>query len=352
MRYWAPITLSLALLAGCAAPQPASEGSDSARAAAEAAIVELEGGAEVPLPGMSPSSEEEALLIEGTDLAAEAAKAAEIALAYEVHPGWFLVDTTLVFPGSVAPSQARLVTLQAARAGGLERAMPKEISFVSLLSDIMDETAGSAYEKSTWSTFALSSVTGHIIDEKILSSNLTELEEGGAYRYRIVLNARVVPVKGERDPSLRLELKVNERLLNDGDELIISARPSRDGYLYIFDFLSDNSVMLMFPNAHLPDNAVTGGAWLEIPSQVERNRGIRYRVAAPANVATTNETVYAVYTDTPIADLAGLIDVSEGYATFTAGDESFTDFQRWLAEIPLSRRIEKAVQLHIVNDKE
>ena len=199
---------------------------------------------------------------------------------------------------------------------------------------------------------ALSPVTGHISDEKVISTNLTQLAAGGAYRYRIVLDARVVPVKGERDPSLRGELKVHERLLNSGDELIIAAPPSRDGYLYLFNFLSDNSVMLMFPNGHMPDNAVTGGSWLEIPTRAERNRGIRYRVAAPPGVGTANETIYAVFTRRPIADLRALIDVPDGYASFSAGDDSFTDFQRWLAEIPLSQRIERAVQLHIVNDKE
>ena len=350
MRYWLYLAGSCLLLAACA-PRPGGNGPDpdSARVGAEAALVELEGGAALPLPGVSPTPEEKNLLAEGAETAAWAAEAT---LDYEIKPGWFLVDTTLVFPGSVAPRQAHLETLQAARAGGLERALPKEVSFTSLLSDIMDETAGSAYEKSTWSTFALSSVTGHIIDEQVISSNLTQLAAGGAYRYRIVLDARVVPVKGERDPSLRLDLKVNERLLNSGDELIISARPSRDGYLYIFNFLSDNSVMLMFPNAHLPDNAVTGGTWLEIPTVAERNRGIRYRVAAPPGVGTANETIYAVFTRRPIADLRALIDVPDGYASFSAGDDSFTDFQRWLAEIPLSQRIERAVQLHIVNDKE
>ena len=238
MRPLLIIILSGLLLAGCGsrtgglwpageATAEARQEAGQARKAAEPAFVELEGGKEVPLPGMAPTPAEADILDEGAipeSETAEEARAAVELLDYEVKAGWFLVDTALVFPASVSPRKARQQVLQIARATGLEQALPPKVSFTSLLSDIMDETAGAAFEKSTWSTFALSSVTGHLVDEKILSTNLQQLE-GGAYRYRIVLEARVVPVKGERNPSLRLELEVNERLLKAGDELVIRARP-------------------------------------------------------------------------------------------------------------------------------
>lgn len=354
MRFIPIVAISTLLLVGCASRRvdrgPEGEEPDEAQAAAERAFVELEGGEAVPLPGMAPTPAEADILEE--EAATEARDAPRsVGMDYTVTPGWFLVDTALVFPASVAPRKARQEVLQTARAAGLEQALPAKVSFTSLLSDIMDETAGAAFEKSTWSTFALSSVAGHLVDEKILSTDLQPLE-GSAYRYRIVLNARVVPVKGERDPSLGLDLEVNDRLLKAGDELIIRARPSADGYLYVFDFLSDNSVMLMLPNAAMPDNAVSAGTWLEMPTRQERARGLHYRVAAHPGAPTTNETIYAVFTRQPIADLSGLINVPEGYVSFSAGDESFTDFQRWLSEIPLSQRIEKAVQLHIISEKE
>ncbi len=359
MRLLPVIILSGLLIAGCSSrPRdtgPEGEGPDEAQAAAERAFVELEGGQAVPLPGMAPTPAEADILdekapSEAGERAAEARTAAR-AIDYMVTPGWFLVDTSQVFSNSVAPEQARLQVLQAAQAAGLEQALPAKVSFTSLLSDVMDETAGAAFEKSTWSTFALSSVTGHLVDEKILFTDLQPME-GNAYRYRIQLEARVVPVKGERDPSLRLELEVNERLLKAGDELVVRARSSTEGYLYVFDFLSDNSVMLIFPNAYVSDNAISARKWLELPTRQERALNLRYRVAADPDALTTNETIYAVFTRQPIADLSGLINVPEGYVTFSAGDKSFTDFQRWLAEIPLGQRTEKAVQLHIISEKE
>ncbi len=363
MRFLPAIIITILFIVGCSSrtPDVTPEGelqggteavTGQARQEAEQAFVELESGDVVALPGMTPSPVEADMLAE--EVASETeemATTARSALDYTITPGWFLVDTALVFPGTVSPEEARQQVLQTARAAGLEQALPPTVSFTSLLSDIMDETAGVAYEKATWSTFALSSVTGHLVDEKIMATDLRPLE-GGAFSYRMVLEARVVPVRGERDPSLRLDLEVNERLLQAGDELVVRTRANRDGYIYLFDFLSDNTVLLMFPNAMMTDNSVSAGEWLEIPTQQERARGLHYRVAGDPDAPTTNETVYAVFTRQPIADLSGLMSVPEGYVSFSAGDESFTDFQRWLVEIPLSQRVERAVQLHILSEEE
>ncbi|MEE9162758.1 MAG: DUF4384 domain-containing protein [Candidatus Neomarinimicrobiota bacterium] len=350
MKHIVALVTLIMLSVGCGARMAEAGPTEEAQVAADAAFVELEGGEAVPLPGVTPGAEERDILGE-PDAARQGDAAGARAVDYEMRPGWFLVDTAMVFPGSLPPEQARQRTLQAARAAGLEQALPAKVSFTSLLSDIMDETAGAAFERSTWSTFALSSATGLIVDEKILSEQLLPME-GSAYRYRVVLDARVEPVRGERDPSLHLELDVNERLLEDGDAIIVRAKASAAGYLYVFYFLSDNSVMLLFPNTVMAENTVSAGQWLELPSAQDRARGLQLRVTALPNVATTNETIYAVFSRQPIADLSRLSTVTEGYVSFTAGDKSFTDFQRWLAEIPLGQRVERAVQLHIISDKE
>jgi len=338
--------LLILCLAGCAGSQ--SAGTREAREAAQGAFIELEGGETVPLPGTAPLEGEKTLAGDDAQLAGIRPLPQP---SYRAKPGWFLIDTAMVFAATTSPSEARQATLQTARTAGLEMALPATISMTSLLSDVMDETAGSAYEKSTWSTFALSSVAGHIVDEKILTDRMEPLE-GSAFRYRIALEARIVPVKGTRDPSLGLEVEVNDRLLEEGDELIIRARPSRDGYLYIFNFLSDQSVTLLYPNKHMRESQLTGGVWFQLPSRVERQRGIQYRVAANPDLPTTTETIYCLFSRQPIADLGSLTTVGIDYVSFSAGDESFTRFQQWLSEIPLSQRVERAVQLHIVSRKE
>ena len=335
------------LLAGCAAstaPASPDASEKEAQTAAGRAFKELETGEQVALPGMLPEA--------GADEVTELAKADTDFSDYTVQPGWFMVDTSITFANSVAPDKARNITLNAARAGGLEQSVPPEVSFTSLLTDIMAEEAGAAMEHTTWSTFAFSTVSGYIIEATILAAELLSGPKPGSYAYRVVLEARVEPVKGERNTALRLEVDVAERFLKDGDELIVKVRSTRAGHLYIFDFLSDNTVMLMYPNAFMQATAIESDEWLEIPTEEERTRGIRYRVAANPAEITTTESIYVVFTLNPIANLDELIKVQKDYVQFSAGDASFTNFQRWLAEIPLGQRTEKAVQIHIVNDKE
>ncbi|MCH8326907.1 MAG: DUF4384 domain-containing protein [Candidatus Marinimicrobia bacterium] len=345
-------TVIMLALAGCAGQTPSGHQEDAvtreARTAAEGAYVELEGGEPVLLPGTAPLEAERALAAAGDGLS-DPRRIAQP--TYRARPGWFLIDTAMVYPATTSPSEARRATLLVARAAGLVMALPATVSMTSLLSDVMDETAGVAYEKSTWSTFALSSVAGHLVDEKILTDRMEPMA-GSAFRYRIAMEARVVPVKGSRDPSLRLEVELNDRLLEDGDELIIKARATRDGYLYVFNFLSDQSVTLLYPNGQMQQSQITAGQWTELPSRAERARGIRYRVAANPDLPTTTETIFCLFSRQPIADLGSLITVGTDYVSFSAGDKSFTRFQRWLSEIPLGQRVERAVQLHIVSRKE
>jgi hypothetical protein len=60
--------------------------------------------------------------------------------------------------------------------------------------------------------------------------------------------------------------------------VVITARSSENGYLYLFDFLADNSVLLMFPNPISPDNAIKANRPLQIPTATEQKRGIAYTV--------------------------------------------------------------------------
>ena len=177
------------VLAGCAGQAPADYREEAvsreAQTAAEGAYAEMRSGEQVLLPGTAPLEAEKALADAGLSGPRRMAQP-----AYRARSGWFLVDTAIVFPATTSPSEARRATLQVARAAGLVMALPATISMTSLLSDMMDETAGEAYEKSTWSTFALSSVAGHLVDEKILSDRM-ETMAGSALKCEFRLSLLV-----------------------------------------------------------------------------------------------------------------------------------------------------------------
>ena len=259
---------------------------------------------------------------------------------------WIYIDTTLAFTTDVPISTAREKTLNAARQGAVKKAIPAEVLIASALNDRIFEKGNDVEEQTAYSIFSILSTTGHIIDEEILYSKVEKLEKN-IYHYRVKLKASVAEPSGERNPALSLEVGLNKNFLKDGDELQITVKSSADGYIYLFNFLPDNSVVLIFPNALCQNNFIKSNTIFEIPSKKEKERGIKYRVRCHPESEMTVETILAVFCINPIAGIDKFVRVKEGTVTFSAGDESFVQFQKWLAEVPLSQRVEKAVQIHI-----
>lgn len=259
---------------------------------------------------------------------------------------WVEIDTTMVFSNMVSPADAKNRTIAFARECAIKKAMPEEVAITSLLTDYLGETGKHAEEQTAWSIFALSSVGGYIVDEKIQFANMTSFS-GEVYTFRVKLRAKIEPTKGERNPAISLDLQLENNYLKDGDELNITARSSVDGYLYLFDFLADNSVLLLFPNHISKNNFIKANTILQIPTKEEKQYGVRYRVKSNPESKVTVETIYGVFCVNPIAGIDKFQQLKKHHVTFSAGDESFTQFQRWLANVPLSQRVEKAVQIHI-----
>jgi len=259
---------------------------------------------------------------------------------------WVTVDTFKVFDENTSLAEARNRTIAFARQEAIRRAVPEEIHNVSLITDKQAQTGKAAEEQTAYSIFAMATQSGMIIEEKIESCQPT-FRDNMLY-YRVRLCARIQPVQGERNPALALELGVNSMTLKNGEKLMITVQANHDGYLYLFDFLSDNSVQLMFPNSDSKNNLIAANKRFTLPTPAETAQGIYYKVTARPDMQVTAETIYAVFCLSPIAGIDKFSSIQKGYATFTAGDESFTQFQRWLAAVPLSQRVEKAIPIHIV----
>lgn len=259
---------------------------------------------------------------------------------------WVIVDTTLTFSLNVPPAEARNQTLALARQEALRRAVPEEVLDVSLLTDMQAQTGKTLEEQTAKSIFALSTRAGMIVEEQIVEDT-PEIRKKLLY-YRIRLKAGVQPVQGQRDPALDFQLTVNNTNLRDGEKLVITAQANRDGYLYVFEFLSDNSVQLMFPNGFAKQNLIKANQRFTLPTPSELAQGIAYKVVARKDVKVTNEVIYAVFSLQPIAGWEKFTQIQQGYVNWTAGDESFTQFQRWLLRIPLDQRVEREIPIHII----
>ncbi|MBU2551054.1 MAG: DUF4384 domain-containing protein [Proteobacteria bacterium] len=92
----------------------------------------------------------------------------------------------------------------------------------------------------------------------------------------------------------RIDLSANQTRYRVGDELVISCRVPRDGYLNVFTADErDDRVVILFPNRYHQDNWVRAGTIVSIPGPGDR---FLLKATPPAG----RSLVVVFHTDTPI----------------------------------------------------
>jgi len=260
------------------------------------------------------------------------------------EPGWVTVSESRTFSNSVSPDKAKQELLQILRNDAISKKIPANVEVSSLLTDLMGETDGVAIETTVWSGFFRTTVSGVITDEKIVRD--TTVFEGSGYRKEITLKAYVEPVKGQRDPGFYVDVGLENSMLKKGDELAFSVSPSKDCYLYVFNLMADQNIMLMFPNDYMKENFVSAGETIQIPALEIRNY-VKFRVALMPGENLTAESVYIVCSREEVPMIRDLPTIGTGMPVFSGESQSFVKLQRWLTNIPLNQRVEKNLVYHV-----
>lgn len=249
------------------------------------------------------------------------------------------VDTFRVFNDDVSIKDARSKTLDFVREIALAKALPVDVALTALTTDMYVERNKNFDESTAKSIFMMSSSAGRFLGENVLTARPDFDERSHSMRYHMRYHARIVPLEKTYNSALSLSVKLSNTLLRDREEFDLTITANADGYLYIFDFLSDNSVAMVFPTLLYKDN------------QIKRNQTWKETLVAVAdpNRELSIETLYFVFATDPISgweDFRSNKNVDD--LVFSAGEESFMLFQRWLGRGDPSRRVEKMAQLHIL----
>ncbi len=248
------------------------------------------------------------------------------------------VDTFRVYNDEISLKEARAQTLQFVRQLALEKALPTEINLTSLTATMSVERNARYDESVATGIFMLSSSAGRFVREELLLAEPEFVSKSSSLRYRMRYRAEIIALEKLYNPSLRLDLQLSETLLKDGDEFRLSVTPNSSGYLYLFDFLSDGTATLVFPNQDMRDNSLQAGQiWKQ-----------KLRAVSDPQRDYCIETLYFVYS---LESISGWEDFrsnrSAGDLVFSAGEESFILFQNWLSRSDPLRRVENMAQLHI-----
>ena len=195
-----------------------------------------------------------------------------------------------------------------------------------------------------------STVYGKIIAEKapIPSYEITTLETGEPIIcHRVTLRAKVAEEEGNPDPSFQVPLKLNDGKVTflEGDEMILHITPTKDCYITVFNVLSDNTVLLLFPPQEYIRQVAPAGQTFSIPSESERRQGVHFRVGLLSGKRQDTEYIWVVATKADIpflpeekVEFRPDISILSGKVVLSTYQSALEEINRWLVSIPLDER--------------
>ncbi|NOX97480.1 MAG: DUF4384 domain-containing protein [Nitrospirae bacterium] len=99
----------------------------------------------------------------------------------------------------------------------------------------------------------------------------------------------------QESPSFKARIWLDKDAYKIGDFLTVRFETDRDSYVTIFDFNTDGSVFILFPNRFVPNNRVKGGKTYTIPAEED---GYKIRVHGPAGLERLK--LFATTKDIPL----------------------------------------------------
>ena len=128
-----------------------------------------------------------------------------------------------------------------------------------------------------------------IVEEKIVKEG--PVAGGG---YEVQLKTKIVRRGVRADPGYRVKLNLSKTSLIEGDEVIVSAAPTRDSYLYMFSVGADGEVTVLMPNQFADVPFVKAGEAFTFPSPEVLAKRIKIKAMLPKGAKESVESVKVI----------------------------------------------------------
>ncbi len=207
------------------------------------------------------------------------------------------------------------------------------------------ESMGSANVESDYfsvfSELSSSTTAGRVVAEQVLSKNL--LIENNYPVYTVQIRAKVAKDTGNPDPGFKVGIHLNKSIYFDrgspdiNDAVKFSVTASENCYLYLFDIMSNDSVLLLIPDRYFTNNlysAVDGPAGFQ---KKLNSLPIKLRVGLPPGKNSATEMLYLVALKKRVDFFSphmtkGALGIIPTYKS------AILDLQKWLVMIPQNMR--------------
>jgi hypothetical protein len=179
---------------------------------------------------------------------------------------------------------------------------------------------------------------GSILEKMPISQKLVD----GSFDIEVKIKVKVGQQKGKADPKFKLKSSLDREYYKHGEEMTISVTPSMDCYLNILNFSSNDSVYILFPNTLLKNNFIRSGQTFLLPSEENRERGIRFRVGLLPGKDEDLEMIKILATkeNIPFTALSSI-------STIGTYESTATDIIGWIMDIPREKMTESTLQYWI-----
>ena len=179
---------------------------------------------------------------------------------------------------------------------------------------------------------------GSILEKMPISQKLVD----GSFDIEVKIKVKVGQQKGKADPKFKLKSSLDREYYKHGEEMTISVTPSMDCYLNILNFSSNDSVYILFPNKLLKNNFIRSGQTFLLPSEEDRDRGIRFRVGLLPGKDEDLEMIKILATkeNIPFTALSSI-------STIGTYESTATDIIGWIMDIPRDKMTESTLQYWI-----
>jgi hypothetical protein len=195
---------------------------------------------------------------------------------------------------------------------------------------------------------------GKVESKEILQQGLIESTEKDsdetATQYRVLMKAGISQKFESSNPSFYLDASMNQSVFEEGDELEIFIRSTRDCHLTIYNILEDSKIIRLLPNYLSGTKSLTVDENYMFPGNEDRQKGLTLRVHLPENAQAATEYIYIIALSGPFQ--LNAVEAQEGiFGVFNGKTAFMGDLIGEVVNIPLKNRAETMLQYEIRKSK-
>lgn len=188
---------------------------------------------------------------------------------------------------------------------------------------------------------------GHVVQEEVLEEGpVTFASIPGKppqLYYKVKIRAQVEIEQGEPDPTFSLEVKTNKTIYRENETMTIDIKPTRDCYIYVFNIMANDSLVVLFPNLYMQNNKLKADSTLHLMPE-----GLSLQVSLLPGMQRATELIYVVATKQRCKFVPEWSDEDEVFRSAATKSFAFIELPRWLANIPPNKRTDRVVAYEII----